>query len=264
MSDYPPKVYKYMPPERASSVLGKLLIRFSQVSVMNDIEEFKPPIEGLATEALFEEKVRERADLLYPGLMELVEKQGPAYMAKLRKQAAENLPQTIKTIYEMNDKNFGILSLSEDSASDCMWEKYAGQGRGFLVEFDSSNSWFWQRVAKNDDLRHLRRVTYVADRTPAYLLALTAQDYLYTKETKWAYEKEWRLILNFNGAASKVGQDNTGTDILLFAIPPDCVVSVTVGCNATKEFLEQVGAALSGNPSLTHVYVKTAKRNQGG
>jgi hypothetical protein len=264
VSDCPPKLYKYMPPERVSSVLGKLLIRFSQVSVMNDIEEFKPPIEGLATEALFEEKVRERADLLYPGLMELIKKQGPEYMANLRKLGEQNLPQTIKTIYEMNDKNFGILSLSEDSASDSMWEKYAGQGRGFLVEFDPSHSWFWQKVAENDDLRHLRRVTYVADRTPAYLLALTAQDYLYTKETKWAYEKEWRLILNFNGAASKVGQDNTGTDILLFAIPPDCVVSVTVGCNASKEFLEQVGAAVSGNPSLSHVYVKTAKRNQGG
>src|SRR5690349_9256635 len=106
MNDYPTKLYKNMPPERASSVLEKLLIRFSQVSVMNDIEEFKPPIEGVATDAVFEQTFRERADLLYPGLMKLVEKQGPEYMAKLRGQADENLPQTIKTIYEMNDKNF--------------------------------------------------------------------------------------------------------------------------------------------------------------
>lgn len=156
MSDYSPKLYKYMPPERASSVLEKLLIRFSQVSVMNDIEEFKPPIEGLASEAVFEQKFRERAEARYPGLMELVEKQGPEYMAKLRKQGEQNLPQTIQTIYEMNDKNFGILSLSEDPASDLMWEKYAGQGRGFLAEFDPSHSWFLQKVAEDDDLRHLR------------------------------------------------------------------------------------------------------------
>ena len=44
----PANLYKYLPPERAQSVLGKLLIRFSQVSVMNDIEEFKPPISGVA------------------------------------------------------------------------------------------------------------------------------------------------------------------------------------------------------------------------
>jgi hypothetical protein len=89
-------------------------------------------------------------------------------------------------MYEMNDKNFGILSLSEESTSAFMWERYADQGRGFLVEFDPSHSWFRQKVAEDDDLRHLRRVTYIADSTPAYLLALTAQDYLYTKETKWA------------------------------------------------------------------------------
>jgi hypothetical protein len=152
-------------------------------------------------------------------------------------------------MYEMNDKNFGILSLSEESTSAFMWERYADQGRGFLVEFDPSHSWFRQKVAEDDDLRHLRRVTYVADRTPAYVLALTAQDYLYTKETKWAYEKEWRVILNFSGAARKVGKDNTGTDILLFAIPPDCVMSVTVGYHASTEFVEQVRAAMSLHPT---------------
>src|SRR5712691_9987051 len=117
MSQRPANLYKYIPPECAASVLGKLLIRFSQVSVMNDIEEFKPPISGIATETVFEEKFRDRAEALYPGLWELIQRQGPEYMAKLRKQAEQNLPQTIRTVYEMNDRNFGILSLSEDATS---------------------------------------------------------------------------------------------------------------------------------------------------
>src|SRR5260370_30133722 len=120
MNDSPPKLYKDIYPARGSSVLGKVLIRFSQVYVMNDIEEFKPPINGIATEALFEQKFRERADALDPGLMDLVEKQGPEYMAKLRNQAEQNLPQMIKTMYEMNDKNFGILSLWEEATSAAM------------------------------------------------------------------------------------------------------------------------------------------------
>ena len=145
-----------------------------------------------------------------------------------------------------------------------MWEKYADQGRGFLVEFDPSHSWFQQKVTENDDLRHLRRVAYVVDRTPAYLLAITAQDYLYTKETKWEYEKEWRIILNFNGAACKVGKDNTGTDVLLFAIPPDCLLSATVGYNASHAFVEQVRTAVSANPSLSHVGLRAARRREDG
>lgn len=263
MDSAPANLYKYLPPERASGVLGKLLIRFSQVSVMNDIEEFKPPINGIASDAEFEQKFRERANALRPGLMDLIKKQGPDYMTKLRNQAERNLPQTIKTIYEMNDKNFGILSLSEESTSACMWERYADQGRGFLVQFDPSHSWFWQKITEDDDLRHLRRVTYVADRTPAYLLATSAQDYLYTKETKWDCEKEWRIILNFNGAACKVGKDNTGTEVLLFAIPLDCLISVTVGYNATHEFVEQVQTAIAAN-SLSHVCLRAAKRQEDG
>jgi|GEM_PF-171625 len=264
MSQRPTNLYKYLPPERAASVLGKLLIRFSQVSVMNDIEEFKPPISGIATETVFEEKFCERAEALYPGLWELIQRQGPEYMAKLRKQAEQNLPQTIRTVYEMNDRNFGILSLSEDATSCDMWERYADQGRGFLVEFDPAHSWFWQKSSEDDDLRHLRRVTYVADRTPAYLLAITAQDYLYTKETKWEFEKEWRIILNFNAAALNFGKDPKGTDVLLFAIPPDCLTSVTVGYNATQEFVEQARATIAANPSLSHVRLKAAKRREDG
>jgi hypothetical protein len=115
------------------------------------------------------------------------------------------------------------------------------------VEFDPYHSWFQQNITEDDDLRDLRRVTYVADRTPSYLLAITAQDYLYTKETKWEYEKEWRIILNFNSAACKVGKDDKGTDVLLFAIPPDCLISVTVGYNASLEFVEQVRTAIAAN-----------------
>ncbi len=164
----------------------------------------------------------------------------------------------------MNDKNFGILSLSEGATSICMWDKYAEQGRGFLVEFDSSHPWFDQRIAEDDDLRHLWRMSYVADRAAAFLLALTAQDYLYTNEKKWEYESEWRIILNFNSAACKVGKDNTGTDVLLFAIPPDCLLSVTVGYNASPEFIEEVRTALGANPSLSHVHLNATKRFEDG
>lgn len=251
-----------MPPERASSVLGKLLIRFSQVSVMNDIEEFKPPISGMADEQMLQQKVLERTEETHPGLMDLVEKRGPEYKAAFYAKigSKENLARTIKTIYEMNEKNFGILSLSELATSICMWDKYAEQGRGFLVEFDSSHPWFDQRVADDDDLRHLWRMSYVADRAAAFLLALTAQDYLYTKEKKWEYESEWRIMLNFNSAACKVGRDKTGTDVLLFAIPPDCLRSVTVGYNAGPDLIKEVRTALAANLSLSHVRLNAARR----
>jgi hypothetical protein len=145
-----------------------------------------------------------------------------------------------------------------------MWKRYADQGRGFLLEFDSAHRWFNQKISRDDDFRHLRRISYVVDRTPTYLLGISAQAYFYTKETKWEYESEWRIILNFNGAARKVGKDNTGTDVLLFAIPPDCLLSATVGYNASLEFIEAVRTALGANPSLSHVKLSSAKRLEDG
>jgi hypothetical protein len=259
----PASLYKYIPPERAESVLGKLLIRFSQASVMNDTEEFKPPINGISTSEAFQKAFAERADILFPGLMALVEKQGPDYINKLHKQAEGGLQRTTETIHEMNDKNFGILSLSEDPASPSMWIRYADQGRGFVLEFDSSHSWFWQKTAENDDLRHLRRVSYV-DRRPKNLFETSAEDYLYSKEKKWALEKEWRLMLNFNSAACKAGKDNKGTDVLLFAIPPDCLLSVAVGYAANPEFIGQIRTAIAANPSLSHVRLRAARQGEGG
>ena len=266
MRDVPASLYKYAPPERAASVLGDLLIRFSQVSVMNDKEEFKPPISEMADGQMLQQKVLERAAETHPGFIDFMEKKGPEHSAALYAKVGsrENLARTIKTIYEMNDKNFGILSLSELATSVCMWDKYTEHGRGFLLEFNSSHPWFDQRIADNDDLRHLWRMSHVADRTQAFLLAMTAQDYLYTKETKWEYEKEWRIMLNFNSAARKAGKDATGTDVLLFAIPPDCLLSVTVGYNASAEFIEQVRSLLAANPSLSHVRLKAARQWGGG
>lgn len=76
---------------------------------------------------------------------------------------------------------------------------------------------------RTDGFRHLRRVAYASSRPAKYLLDATDDDYLYTKNHEWEHEREWRIIRNFNDAATKCGQDNSGKDILLFAIPPDCV-----------------------------------------
>ncbi len=263
MDDAPKNLYKYLPSDRASDVLGKLLIRFSQVSVMNDKEEFKPPIKGLAARSRLERVIREKFNVKFPGLIEQIEKTRPPKEAaqliqesisKCADQAELNLLKSIETIYEMNDRNFGILSLSEDPANTRMWERYAECGRGFLIELDPNHSWLWDKKEEGDDLRHLRRVHYASSRPPAYLFETTGQDYLYTKEKTWEYEKEWRIIRNFNDAASKIGKDVTGTDILLFAIPPDCILSVVVGHNASHESVRQMRATVAENRSLSHVY----------
>ena len=68
MNHRPNSVYKYLPPDRTSSVLEKLLIRFSQAPALNDALEFKPLLKGMGTRADVERGVRERLQAKYPGI----------------------------------------------------------------------------------------------------------------------------------------------------------------------------------------------------
>jgi hypothetical protein len=267
MDDAPKNLYKYLPSDRASDVLGKLLIRFSQVSVMNDKEEFKPPIKGLAARSRLEQVIRERFNVRFPDLIAQIEKTRPpqeaaqliqGHISRICAEAELNLLKTIETMYEFHNQNFGILSLSEDPTNARMWKRYADCGRGFLIQLAPNHSWFWDKKEERDDLRHLRRVHYASSRPPAYLFETTGQDYLYTKEKKWEYEKEWRIVRNFNDASANIGKDDTGTDILLFAIPPNCILSVVVGYKASHESVRHVRTTVAANPSLSHVCFRAA------
>jgi hypothetical protein len=273
MGSTPTHLYKYLPSSRAMDVLANLRIRFSQVSVMNDALEFKPIIRAVADREHLERVIEERFRLLYPGRLEQIEQMLPREKAeqlikesisKTADLAEANLHKSIAIIYEVNDKNFGILSLSEDPTNLLMWAHYAQGGQGFLIEFDSTHSWFWAKTGENDDLRHLRRVSYAPSRTEVYLLELTGQDYLYTKGREWEYEKEWRIIRNFNDAVSKVGPDDQGKDVLLFAIPPDCLRGIVIGYRAKLESVERLQNIVAANPQLKHVVFSDAVLNENG
>lgn len=269
----PKSLYKYLAPERACGVLRTLLIRFSQASVMNDKSEFKPPIKGLALRKKLETVMRARFEVKFPGRIAEVQSLLPDREAEqlIRScisngadEAEQNFSASIDNIYKIADRNFGILSLSENPASIRMWKRYADLGTGLLIEFDPNHPWFWNKKDAADDFRHLRPVRYVSNRRGAYLLDLSGQDYLYTKKRAWECEKEWRVIRNFNDRADIAGKDPTGTDIVLFAIPPDCILSVVAGYKATQGFVERIQQTLTSMPSLSHVHFKVATLTKDG
>src|SRR5579859_1838389 len=240
----PASLYKYLPSDRAATVLRKLLIRFSQVSVLNDALEFKPPLKGVATRPQLERVINDKIRQRFPDLVAAIERTYPQEIAdrfvrevvsKGAQEAEDNFPKSVRTMYEKLDTNFGILSLSEIPTDTLMWAHYADGGRGFLIEFAPKHSWFWDKKQERDGFRHLRRVAYASTRSEKYLLDATDDDYLYTKNHAWEYEREWRIIRNFNDATVNCGQDGNGKDILLFAIPPDCVRAVTIGYKSSKE-----------------------------
>ena len=61
----PSALYKYLPPVRVPQVLHDLRIRFSQVSVLNDAEEFRPQYNAVGTRSEIETAVRNRLPVVH-------------------------------------------------------------------------------------------------------------------------------------------------------------------------------------------------------
>src|ERR1700737_2076475 len=157
-SDTPQNLYKYLPASRTAEVLKSLRIRFSQVSVLNDALEFKPPVKGLAERSRLEGLLKERLRTTHPELMELVDQLLPAgtvdqviLAGAEQASAIEHALRTAQLIYQKLDENMGILSLSETPTDTLLWSLYADGGRGFLIEFDPKHAWFWNKRSENDE-----------------------------------------------------------------------------------------------------------------
>lgn len=135
---------------------------------------------------------------------------------------------------------------------------YGDGGYGFLIHFDPNHKWFWAQKEARDDFRHLRQVIYVSERPAKYVSETNGTDALYSKGVEWEHEKEWRIIRNFNDAVVKTGPDQYGKDVLLFAIPPDCIQSVVIGYRAKPESIEKIHEVVSRNPALRHVKFQRA------
>jgi hypothetical protein len=229
------------------------MIRFSQVSSLNDSTEFTPLVVGVGRTESIIKIVRDRFEQKFPGLIAAYRNLYPDSVVEkmlddlAKKGAAEieaNFERTKTQMFQKLDLNFGVLSLSEDPLQKLLWSYYGDGERGHLIEFDATNSWFSQKREERDGFRHLRPVRYVVSREPKYIFDLTDDDVLYTKDHEFAWEKEWRIILNFNSAATKAAPDAYGNDVLLFAVPPGCITGVVIGLRADAGFTASLKATV--------------------
>jgi len=141
-----------------------------------------------------------------------------------------------------------------------MWLFYCDGGVGFVIGFATSHAWFNSNTSDNDSSHHLRKVQYVDERELMYLLdtrtdaAAKDETVLYTKTSKWKFEKEWRIIRNFTEERQKAGPDSYGKDVLLFDIPPSAIQAVIFGHRTTSEDETALREIVSASANLKHLY----------
>lgn len=276
----PSALYKYVEFGRAAEILRDLRIRFSQASVLNDVDEFRPLYKGFASRAETEETVRELLLRQHPTEFanlyqqysidqadQLIDQMASMGAVHLEENAYEKI---VKGMYAQWDRDCGLLSLSETLTSKLMWSFYCDGGRGVVIEFASSHAWFNGKTSDNDSFHHLRMVRYVDEREPMYLLdtktdaAKKDEAVLYTKTTEWEFEKEWRMIRNLTEGEKEEKPDSYKKDVFLFEIPPSAIQAVIFGYRTTSENENALRKIVSANANLKHIVCKRAVRNVDG
>jgi hypothetical protein len=79
---------------------------------------------------------------------------------------------------------------------------------------------------------------------------------LVTKGTRWAYEREWRMLVPVKDATRSllIGEDT----VHLFAFPPDALKGIILGAHAAVAIETSLQSLLNDCPALRHVHLSRA------
>jgi hypothetical protein len=273
-------LFKYIRPERVD-VIRNLEIRFTQPDALNDPFELQPHIDSLVAEADVLENLPEsptdlrpmvkQAYELVPELQAIPLDYAMRAMEELmstedaRQAAAEGLRIFLtsmrdgaavvrQAIHRAFNENVGLLSLSEIPDNELMWAHYANSHTGLVLCFNDQHAFFNRRRTENDEFYFIRKVRY-SDDPPVSLANIDGDALLITKGTKWSYEREWRMLVPLRDATRSM--PIAGDTVYLFAFPPDALLGVILGVNATPDTEAEVKNLLD-RPNLRHVRITRA------
>lgn len=283
----PTRLYKYIDGGKdrgVSRFFSSGMVRFTQPVEFNDPFEMQPFVKGLADESTIEKQVSEQFDSTLESelakmlggftpqqralvdsvisrdqLRAAVRKQGPELLGLVKLLERFATPLVSRRIYDTVNENLGALCLTEDPVNLLMWAHYADQHKGAVIEFDVQHEFFNRRHGPNDDLRHFRAVTYTQQRPAVYLTDSDAIDFFYFKSTEWKYEHEWRLIVPLIDCSERKNTAPPSLPVCLFRVPPECVLSVIVGCRMPEQEKFDLVNLVRSNPAFGHVAFEQAE-----
>lgn len=259
-------LYKYLPTTRID-VIENRKIRFTQYGAFNDPFELSLNINRPATkdamQALaksdFVKLIEEEYDN-QPHMAAFISKEEFIRLAKgkegLVKNAIENsepaIAKLLPGLYQKTVNSLlGALSLSELNDNTEMWSHYAEEHKGYVIGFDSSNSFFNQRKTDKDELRHLRKIQYHESRPEINLMNTDGRELFFIKGIGWKYEAEVRMLLHLSDSSETIYQDPY--PIHLFEFPPTAVSEIIFGTRMSDINKMKIKSALANDDIFSHI-----------
>ena len=236
-------LFKYLPARRIA-VLDNFLIRFTQMSQLND--PFESAIILHANDEL--KKLDPTSDFL-----EMVKKNG---ISPTNDEESEFFQQALidlenywkekidpcnigRELISQLDLAQGVLSLSRTNSSLLMWAHYSDSHQGFVLGLDESHPFFREKDMRGRETSP-KNVIYSSTRNISKVDSEDAyQHMLCHKSIEWSYEEEVRIFRTFGKSISDFEKNKTD-QVHLFKLPKECIKSVHIGANASLELRENI------------------------
>jgi len=232
------KLFKYVTSERVD-ILENGFIRFTQPEMLNDPCEFKPTISSLVTESQSEKKFNQFFDEEINELPVEIREQAKNLKECIANEFKEHIQgkhvikDINKVMHSVFEKKIGVLSLAEANNNTLMWSHYAGGHTGFVIEFNSQNSFFNQRKTEYDEFRHVVKVKY--QKNIKYNFYDMKVSDLMAKGEEWSYENEYKMVVALQDSDKTINGD-----IHLFKLPFNAIKSITLGCKISNELKQKI------------------------
>ena len=262
----PPKLYKYLSPERVENVLEARTFRFSFLMSTNDPFEVRatfrkligPKFASLLESQLTDTFIDESIDQLIHEELDDNHPKGydhAAIRVAMATQYGQDLIQTLRcgildlagslfphlnatfgpeAIFEKLGRDFLCFSLSERFDSSPMWAHYAQNNTGFVLSLDASHSCF--KNGSGNRRTRLQKVEYIDGLLEEPLQ--NPQAAFISKTTDWQYEREWRLYSKLADISKTVM--TPFEDIHLVDFPSDLVTEILIGYRADDVTVDRI------------------------
>jgi len=211
------EIFKYLPPERID-VLESRKMRLSQPCCLNDPHDALVAIRSRLEEQDGEARVLN--DDFY------LERQ---YSNMLREDYSRQL---------------GVLCFSSSKHSVLMWSHYARNHTGFLIHFNTQDSFFDRKLvwkesfgleSEYEGLPHPSPVRYLDIRPTYYIQDGIPWEVLFIKSIHWSYEMEYRSLMNLSDGKMVESTKDDLCPVYLIEFSPSVISGVTLGLAASNE-----------------------------
>lgn len=211
------------------------------------------------------------------------------------------------TLIQVLSCQAGVLSLAKSDVNELMWTHYASEGKGIAISFKEGHPFFQKNRPKDIDYNPEGRATFTyyegsmringepidtfkvgSDGDQHKILfeifskGIDIQDMsdrlFYSKEEKWRYEDEARIIFGLSSTDKKFGNDfepdidskvkeimsnlfQYNPEVCLKEIPFDAFESLTFGYSIDEKVKENIIRKVDENSELKHLKIKQVKHN---